>query len=394
MNPTTLANLVIRTRWILIVVFTAITAFFALQLPKAEMDTELKNQLPPDLPTRVNLNKIEELFGGTDMVMIVLSSDDLLKASTLERFRELSDRMGKLPELQRIVSPFTAKDLRGEDGEMIVEQAIPSIPQDEAGVQELRKRLEENPLIHGNLISNDFKHGVIIGFLDPKASDEVLIEKLEKLLIEVPGPEEAFIGGMPMTRVALTKDMRKDMRRFLPGGLALMLVFLLVCFRQARGVLLPFLMTVMSIIVSMGLVPMLGWKIHTATILLPVILLAVANDYGIHLLARYQEDNAPGTNHSSEELARRGVIELTRPILATGLTTMVGLLCLLSHLIIPAKQLGVLAACGVGFAMVGSHFLRLQRVVLRQTTCRYYSKACYDSASRPRYREPDYISTP
>jgi hydrophobe/amphiphile efflux-3 (HAE3) family protein len=98
----------------------------------------------------------------------------------------------------------------------------------------------------------------------------------------------------------------------------------------------------------------LGWKIHTVTILLPVILLAVANDYGIHIMARYQEDNAPGTEHSPGELARRGIVELTRPVLATGVTTIVGMLCLLSHMIVPAKQLGILAAVGVFFAMIGS----------------------------------------
>ena len=354
MTPSRLADAVLRLRWVFIALFVAITVFFAVQLPKAELDTEMKNQLPPELATRVNLDRIEELFGGTDMAMIVLSSDDILEGTTLERVKSLSSAMERIDEFDRVVSLFTAKDLRGEDGEMIVEAAVPKIPKSETSRDKLRERLRSNSLVYGNLISDDFKHTVLIGFLDPKASDEVLIDKLERLIVDVPGSEQAYIGGMPVTRVALTQDMRRDMRRFLPIGLGMMLVFLLACFRQARGVVLPFVITVMAIIVSMGLAPLLGWKIHTVTILLPVILLAVANDYGIHLMARYQEDNAPGTNLSSNELARRGIIELTRPVLATGITTMVGLLCLLSHMIIPAKQLGVLAAFGVGFAMLGS----------------------------------------
>src|SRR5690606_3877652 len=91
--------------------------------------------------------------------------------------------------------------------------------------------------------------------------------------------------------------------------------------------------------------------------LLPGILLAVANDYGIHLLSRYQEDNLPGSDASSCDLARRGLVELGRPVVATGITTMVGLLCLLSHMIIPAQQLGVLGAFGVAVAMLGSLLL-------------------------------------
>lgn len=354
MNTLGFANLVVRFRWAAIVISLAITLFFAFQLPKSQMDTEMKNQLPKDLPARINLSKIEELFGGTDMAMVVLSDEDVLSPDTLARLQQLSQGMSEIEECERVVSPFTAKDLKSDTGMMVVESAIPAIPQtpDEATV--LRERLRQNPLIYGNLISKDFKYAVGICFLAPEASDESLVPRLEELAQSTKGGGEALVGGMPVTRVSLVTDMRRDMRRFLPAGLVIMLIFLLVCFRQARGVVLPFLMTIMSIVVTMGLIPLLGWKIHTVTVLLPVILIAVANDYGIHLLARYQEDNAPGNNHSPSELARRGIVELTRPVLATGITTMVGMLCLLSHMIIPAKQLGVLAAVGVGFAMVGS----------------------------------------
>jgi hypothetical protein len=354
MNPTVLARWVVRYRWAIVALFTVFTVVFIPPLRKIQLDTEMKNQLPKDLPTRQHLAEIEKTFGGTDMAMIVLDTDDILKTSTLERLKEMSSRFAKIPEFDGVITLFTAKDLHGDMGEMVVEKAVPRIPKDDAAREKLRERLKQNALVYKNLVSDDFKHAVLIGFLKPNSSDEVLVGKLRQLIKDVPGPEDAFVGGMPVTRVALTQDMRRDMRKFLPIGLAIMIVFLLVSFRQARGVVLPFVMTVMAIIVSMGMIPLLGWKVHTVTILLPVILLAVANDYGIHLLARYQEDNTPESNATSHELAQRGVIELTRPVLATGITTVFGMLCLLSHMIIPAKQLGVLAAAGVAFAMVGS----------------------------------------
>lgn len=349
-----MSDLVLRLRWLSIVAFLGLTVFFGLQLPRAELDTDMKSQLPPDLPTRINLDRIESLFGGTDMAMLVVSADDVLATETLERVSALSKRMSRIDEFDRTVSLFTAKDIRAEEDEMLVEQAIERIPKSDARREKLRERLRNNALVYGNLVSEDFRHTVLIGFLKLEASDEVLIGKLEALVDEIGGDEEVLIGGMPLTRVSLTKDMRADMRKFLPIGLLLMLVFLFVCFRQLRGVLLPFVMTVMAIVVGMGLVPLLGWKIHTVTVLLPVILLAVANDYGIHVLARYQEDNVPGTSHTAGGLAKRGFDELWRPILATGVTTMAGLLCLLTHVIIPAAQLGILAACGVAFAVLGS----------------------------------------
>src|SRR5690606_18949735 len=136
-------------------------------------DTEMKNQLPPDLPTRVNLDKIEELFGGTDMAMIVLSGENILEKESLERLKELSRKMQRLDEIQRVIGLFTAKDLRGEEGSVIVEPAVKRMPKTPEQMEKLKERLSKNPLVYGNLVSKDFKHAVLIGFVNPEAKDEV-----------------------------------------------------------------------------------------------------------------------------------------------------------------------------------------------------------------------------
>ncbi|MBN2528681.1 MAG: RND family transporter [Deltaproteobacteria bacterium] len=353
-NNTKLADIVIKYPWPFILIFVAATVLAAYQLPRVELDTEMKNQLPVDLPTRKNLTKIEKLFGGTDMIMIVLSADDILDAAVAKRVKEMSKKFTRIKEFDRVISLFTAKSISAEYGELMVEQSVPRIPKTEKSREKLREKLKKNELVYGNIVSKDFKHTVLIGFLATDASDEVVVSKLEEIIAQTPGPGKALIGGMPMTRVKLSKDIRKDMSRFLPVGLVLMFIFLWACFREGRSVLMPFVMTVMAIAIALGLLSFLGWKIHTVTVLLPVILLAVANDYGIHIMAHYQSDKARHIGWSSKQLAHSAIASLNQPILASGITTIVGLLCLLSHIIIPAEQLGVLAAIGVAFAVVGS----------------------------------------
>ena len=356
MQQSKLASFVTRFPWPIILIYIVITAFFAIQLPTVTIDTEMKRQLPADLETRASLDKIESLFGGTDMAMIILSTDDVLEEDTLNRLSLLSSNISRIEEFDQVISLFTAKRIGTESGRMIVRPAVESVPTNANQREKLRKSLQNNDFVYGNIVSKDFKHTVLIGFLALEASDEVVVDKLSKIVESVPGPEKVYVGGMPSTRVNLAKDVRKDMRRFLPVGIVVMFVFLFICFRQARGVLLPLSITTMSIVVAMGLIPLMGWKIHTITVLLPVILLAVTNDYGIHILARYQEDNKPGLPINPKQLAESGIMALTKPIVATGVTTMAGLLCLLTHIIVPAEQLGVLAAIGVAFAMGGSIF--------------------------------------
>ena len=60
---------------------------------------------------------------------------------------------------------------------------------------------------------------------------------------------------------------------------------------------------------------------------------------------------------STKELIRTLIKSLNMPILFSGLTTVAGILGLLTHSIITAKQVGVLAASGVSLALLMSLLL-------------------------------------
>ncbi len=89
-------------------------------------------------------------------------------------------------------------------------------------------------------------------------------------------------------------------------------------------------------------------------VLLPVIMIAIANDYGIHMIAKYQEDNTEENSLTNRQLASGMFMSLGKPVIATGLTTIAGMLCMLSHIVLPAKQLAVLAAIGIAYALSAS----------------------------------------
>lgn len=351
---TQLNDVVVRFRWPIIAGFLLVTAGFASQIPSVEVDPEVKHMLPADLPSRVNLDAIEDLFGGTDMVMVVVGAEDVLSAGTLRRVRDLSRKIERVKQIDRVLSLFTLKEIRADSGDMVVEPAVLHIPETAAERESLRRQLRDNDLVYGNVVAKTFDATAIIALLQANAKDDVVLGGIDEAIAATPGPEEVTVAGMPFVRKNIGADIRGDMARFLPISLAIMLLFLLGAFRQLRGVVLPFVVVVMAILFSFGLLPLLGWKVQMITVLLPLILVAVANDYGIHLYARYQEENVPGNPADSKALARSVVAHLTRPVLVTGITTVGGLLCLLSHVIIPAQQLGILASAGVAYALAAS----------------------------------------
>jgi hypothetical protein len=358
----------VKYPWLIISFFIIITVISAFQLQNIELDTAIKSLIPADMPSRIKIEEIETIFGGTDMVMVTIQADDILDLQVLQKIKYISDNLEKVREIDKVNSPFTLNNIEGKDNELIIETAIPKIPETESAKEELRTKLLNNELVIANVISKDFKAVSIGAVLAEGTEDAVVLNKIENIVSQA--QEEYNSGskimavGLPIIRALNAEIMQQDMSRLLPFGLIIMLVFLFLCFKQLRGVLLPFAVVIMSIIFSLSLIPVLGWKFQLPTIILPVILIAVTNDYGIHITAAYQELAAEELlqteftnntkNNAAKIISSQTVKNLGLPIAATALTTIIGLLALLSHIVTPVRELGFLAAAGIAFSFFAS----------------------------------------
>jgi hydrophobe/amphiphile efflux-3 (HAE3) family protein len=349
-----LSKFTIRFRWPIILFFLAISLFTGSQIKKATINSDMMTYLPEDMPSRVNKRKVEELFGGTEMLMLIVKSEDVINSSTLKRVHKFSREMSRIKGVDKVMSLFDLKYVRNEDGAMMVDPAVKKLPRTAEDIEEIKNDLKNNDMVYGNVVSKDFTTTAIIALLEPDISDKSMVEEFQQLIDSIPGDEEVVIGGTPFSRMHTAKNTMKDLGRLLPLGLLIMLVFLFVCFKQFRGVWLPFVVVLMSIFVSMGIIPLLGWEITAITIILPVLLIAVANDYGIHMFSKYQEDNIPGEMLTRKQLSAKMLQSMGKPILLAGFTTIIGLLCLKGHILIPAGQMGILAAIGIAFALAAS----------------------------------------
>jgi hydrophobe/amphiphile efflux-3 (HAE3) family protein len=349
-------SFIVRYKWWILGISMAIALAFGAQIFRARINPDLETYVYEGMPSRINTNIIEEIFGGDEMVMVLFEAPDVLSHETLSRVRKVNRELKKLEGIDETLSVFDAKNIRGEDGFMLVDPAVGRIPETDKDREILRSELAGNSLVYGILVSDDFTLTNIIATLEPDALDDDIVLAIEQLLEQIPGEEKTYIGGLPYIKSKGAAELAREFKLLMIIGLGIMLVMLLVFFREIRGVALPFIVVVLSILFAMGLMPMIGWEMSIITLLLPLLLIAIANDYGIHLMAKYQEYNLPGNNASIGSMARGVYTSLKSPVLLTGVTTIAGILCLLSHKMIPARQLGVVAAAGIGFALALSLF--------------------------------------
>ncbi len=347
---------IIKYRWLIIAISIVIPVVVGLQIFRAEIDPDMEKYIPPGMASRLSTQKMEEIFGGDELLIIVFESDDVLKPATLQRIKTIRREINKLEETDQVMSLFDTKNMSGEDGYLLVESFIRSIPDSEQEIEKLRRDLLGNEMAANVVVSEDFTLATIIVSLKSEAIDEEIVTKVRKIVDEYPGDEKVFMGGLPYIKTIVAEEISADFKKLMIIGLLIMLGMLYLFFRDLKGVLLPFAVVVLAIIFSMGFIPLIGWKLSIITLLLPIMLIAIANDYGIHLMARYQELSWSKDNYSNGKLARKVHTSLRTPIILTGITTIAGILCLLSHRMIPARQLGVVAAAGIFFALLLSLF--------------------------------------
>jgi len=187
--------------------------------------------------------------------------------------------------------------------------------------------------------------------------ENITTDRIDSIVNALPGKAEVMKGGLPYIRKSLLNDVRKDAIILVPAAMLIMLIVLRLNLGNWRSVFMPFSVVFITTAFSMALVPLTGWKMSIITVLVPVILIGVANNYGIYLVARFQELKFYNPDLSVRELLGSLLKSLNMPILFSGLTTVAGILGLLAHSIIPARQVGVLAASGVSMALLMSLLL-------------------------------------
>ena len=343
---------ILKYRKVIIALTVILAALAVIPLFSLKINPDLESYLPDNIESRINNNKIGELFGTKEPIVVILSADDIINPQTLERIDNLTAGFIELGNLSPVQSLSTAKNISGEDGMMIVDPVIQSYPRTAEECELLRESIKKNDLAYKLLVSEDFKNTMILLNSDLSVKDAELMNQIDSIINLYPGKEEVFINGQPFLRDEANEKISKDIMILLPLGLLIMLLFFWFSFREFKGMILPFSVVLISIAISMSLIPLLGWELSIIGVLIPIMMIAIANNYGVHFVARYQELNAVDPNTSMEEIVEEALSYLTKPVVICGLTTIVGVLGLTVHILLPASQMGVVSAIGIAVALL------------------------------------------
>jgi uncharacterized protein len=348
---------IIKYRWWILGISLALAAGFGAAIPFSETDPDIRNYVPASLKSRMETDSIEKVFGVQDIVLLIFHDSCIINHDELQRINNIDHAISRFNGVSSRISPFTVRSIKGSEGTLLAEKLIGILPEDSSEIASLEHHILENRFAKDIAVSSDMSSAAITATINTRVPEPVTLHRIDSAISANPGRSEVLKGGLPYIRSFVTKDVRDDALILVPAALVIMLLILKLTLGDWRSVMMPFSVVVLSTVISMGLLTVFGWKMSILTLLVPIILIAVGNNYGIYLVARYQDLTASSPGSSGRSVLRELLKSLNMPILFSGLTTIAGILGLLSHSVIPARQVGLLAATGVSVALLMSLLL-------------------------------------
>lgn len=353
------------------------------QLPRITIDTSTEGFLHDKDPALLAYNAFRDQFGRDEAIIIALKPKQVFDPVFLKTLKRLhQDLEDNVPFIDDITSLINARNTRGEENELIVEDLMEHWPETEAELAVIRDRAMANPMYRNMLLSADGTFTTIVirsysqssqgtetdildGFettaepVSSTASKKYLtdaentriVEAVRKVIANYQTDEIAiYLAGSPVFTNDIKRSMMGDMRKFMALAILAVSVALYVMFRRLTGVLLPLLIVILSLLSTVSLMAVTHTAIKVPTQILPSFILAVGVGTSVHILAifffRLRKKG------DKEEAIVYAMGHSGLPILMTNATTAAGLMSFATADVAPIADLGFFAGIGILIAFI------------------------------------------
>jgi len=348
-----LAKLLVRPAiaWLVVIaalVATAISVGVGLQV---EQDDDVLQFLPRSNPDIATFYEINESFGGLDMAMVGVSTPDVFDGAFLQQLDAATDAVGEVQGVDYVLSLTSVPDFVNDEinGGIIQDKLVSAIPSSAAESAALRAKVFNRDQVVGNLISDEADAVVIYAFPAYGTDQKVFADKVRTAVSAHFEADQLFWGGAPFVSQHIFDATQKDMAKLTPWSIAVIVLIMLVAFRDVVGAGMGLLATGMGIAMSRALMVASGESFNILLSSSPIILFAIGSAYSIHILAHFYTH---AENHDRKDAVVRTLVGTGPTVLAAGLTTVAGLFSFMMMDIEPMRTFGLFTGLGILITLI------------------------------------------
>ena len=339
-----------RYPWQVLMLLALVTSLAAGEIQRLTINIGPQALAIPSDPSFVDYEAFKKRFPQDEGLVLLFHDPMLFTEARLSKISNALYEIGRLPYVSRIISLFSVKNVKNDEGTITSRPFMPPLPANPEQARPIIADALANPLIAGNLISADGRTLAAQVVLKPPVNDPDfdarVVRDVEGILETIrPAFDEAFQLGGPVVRSAITERIQTDGKKTLSMSVGVLLVTLALMLRRLNGAFIPLATGLLSVVWTLGFMAATGISLNVMTSMVPALLIIIGSTEGIHLIAEYYTGIDSGLG-KREALAEMGE-KMGTAIFLTALTTYVGFFSIVTNDIVLLREFGLVSSTGI-----------------------------------------------
>ena len=334
----------------ILILVAGMTLFWSLFIPNIRIDFSIEHLFSQKDHMVDRYFSFRETFGREDNVItIIYKPIDHLDKNLFIELENLVYTIDELPGVKSVASLFTLSDI--DLNAWLGDLYDDSTPWNRDTILQTLRYIQNDPSIGARVLSKDLKYGSIMITLADIANnhrDRTALLNDIKTLAKKTSPEWIY-SGVSVLRTEYVNYMLRDNFMFLPPIAILLICILYFLFRNWVQVLLPILTVLITVVWLLGFMGLVGLEINIITYIVPTLLFIIGISDAIHIQARFRE-NLKKDGSNPEEIMLLTMVQMSKVIFLTSLTTAIGFMALLTTSIRIIQEFGLEIAIGIMMA--------------------------------------------
>lgn len=317
-----IAELVVKYKFIFLALLLAATGFMAYQASKVQLSYEFSKAIPTDNIYYKNQQDFKQKFGDEGNTIVVgVQTNSFFEINHFLAYKKMITSLKALPAVkemlciptsfQLIKDPFTEKLL----AELIFSDSIKSQEElDNAKDVFLSLPFYKNTLYNPNtnayLLAMRIDNTVMASEARTAVVDSILSVTQA---YQAATKTEVHTSGLPLIRTLVANRVKAEMKFFLLASILLSIVILLVFFRSFSTMLLSMAVVIIGVIWALGILQLFGYKITLLTALIPSLVVVIGIPNCIYFFNKYHTSIRAGMEKQKaivEMVSKMGVVTL------------------------------------------------------------------------------------
>ncbi len=357
-------NFILKYPKTILLLLAPLFLYFGYLSTHLKIDTSSKALLMDNDPDLAFLHKIDKDFYNPDILVVTFTPNKpLFSKDALEVIRKLSNKLKKLPNIASVTSILNVPLLENKDlpiSDLL--DNVPTLTSKDVNLTLAKKEFLTSPLYKNNLVSSDFKTTAIVLNLKKDKNSSLLprhifLQKIRDDLALFKNSGKLFLGGVDMISDDMIGFVKNDIFVYGISLTLILTVILWIIFKEPVWVVMPLLISILSIITTSALIVLFGWNVTIVSSNYVSLQLIITLSIILHLIVRYRELALLEPKFDQEKLVLTTITSKAKPSFYAIATTVVGFASLIFSGIKPVLYLGLMMSLGISVSLVISFIL-------------------------------------